>query len=134
MPVVARQQLSFSPIHVWNSIPDLIRPAVSPKISKLTQEAEHREPEHLPGEFCLPCSQLDLSDLFENVSISKPKRRAVGSVAHCESAKSYCQFCRFLIEACELAYPREANEAFWNDDSRKRVIYLANDPEQRPWY
>lgn len=134
MPAGTRQQLSFSPIHVWYSIPDSIRPAVSQKISKPTQEVEHGEPEYLPGEFCLPCSQLTLSGLLENVSISKPKRRAVGSIAQCESAKGHCQFCRFLIQACELAYPRETNEAFWNDDSRKRVIYLANDPEQRPWY
>lgn len=98
-----------------------------------TQAVEHRKPEYLPGDFCLPCSQLNLSGLFENVSISKPKRRAVGSITQCESTKRRCQFCRFLIQACELAYPRETNEAFWND-SRKKVIYLANDPEQRPWY
>lgn len=134
MPDGSCQRLSFSSILVIYDNPDLIRVTSPRKEIDNAQIGEHDVPRYILGEFCLPCSKLNLSGLFEPVSVFKPKRRGVGSIAQCESTKAYCQFCRFLIQACELAYPRETNEAFWNDDARKRLIHLANDPVQRPWY
>ena len=112
---------------VWNDGSGSIQP-------ETTEGMEHQKAEFLPGAFCRDCSQLNLTVLFDDVSILKPKRRAVGSITRCEDTKRHCQFCKFLIQASELAYPRETHEAFWNDDSQQRVIYLVNDPEQRPWY
>ena len=50
---------------MWKEIPD------SQTLSKDTQEVKQREPEYLPEDLCSHCLQLNLTDLFDNVSNSK---------------------------------------------------------------
>lgn len=78
--------------------------------------------------------QLDLSTLFQAESVHKPKRKAVGNLSYARIAQSYCRFCKFLVEVCELAYPHETNDGFWNGSTRKVPLLITNDFEGKPWH
>jgi hypothetical protein len=50
-----------------------------------------------------------------------------------QEAKTY-QFYQFLIDACEVGLNRSLDDEFWNDPSRKDLLYFGTDPVNTPWY
>ena len=115
----------------------LVSSSAARQLEKTGCTSDHTEPRTFTSEshdLCGRCAQLDLSALFQAESVRRPKRKALGNLSSAQTAQFYCQFCKFLVEACELAYPRETNDSFWNGSTRKVPLVLMNDLEGDAWH
>jgi Heterokaryon incompatibility protein (HET) len=86
-----------------------------------------------PTGLCSSCRQLVSAKLFKTLCTKSTKSLKVGQLQHARAMQKLCLFCRFLVEAYELADTQPA-AAMRKNRKTHGNIYFNDHIEDGPWY
>ena len=76
-----------------------------------------------PTGLCSSCHELVSGKLFKTLCMKSSKFLKVGQLQHARAMQKLCPFCRFLVEACELADAQPAAAMRKNQKTHGNIYF-----------
>lgn len=87
-----------------------------------------------PSRLCGSCSQLSFNDIFPKTRSTNGRWHQVGYLSNARKSQSTCQFCHFLVQACEVSHVEKSGGVAMNSSKQELPVYFRTHASTESWY